>query len=180
MAEEDNTSDMDSGDVDGDEREQETAPPDGSAAACARLCLERAKVKNDSVSGNGSNSNNKDSLLHGDSTYSAIYYERVSRYSINYLHGDGVSDCNPNIGTFFSPADHRILKATVKSYFLLLALIPAVLVAKIALEVPTPFLIPIKMPLAMFLFSRTNASRRCYRRWTPVDASTFCELKMGP
>jgi hypothetical protein len=53
----------------------------------------------------------------GDGAYSAILKDRLSRFSIKNLNGDGESSVNPKLGTFFNKNDSRIQLANVKSYF---------------------------------------------------------------
>jgi hypothetical protein len=64
--------------------------------------------------GNGSLSSN---MLHGEGAYSAILQNRNNRFFVKNLHGDGEADCLPGVGTFYNKDDHRIKKATVKSFF---------------------------------------------------------------
>jgi hypothetical protein len=44
----------------------------------------------------------------GDGAYSAILKDRLSRFSIKNLNGDGESSVNPKLGTFFNKNDSRI------------------------------------------------------------------------
>jgi hypothetical protein len=43
--------------------------------------------------------------LAGDSAYSAILKERLARFTIKNLNGDGDSAVNPRLGTFFNKDD---------------------------------------------------------------------------
>jgi hypothetical protein len=56
---------------------------------------------------------------HGDGAYSAILNDRLGRFTIKHLHGDGEADCKPAIGTFYEPEDSRLNLSFKKATLLL-------------------------------------------------------------
>jgi hypothetical protein len=53
----------------------------------------------------------------GDGVYSAILNDRIGRFTIKHLHGDGEADYYPQIGNFYNSNDNRIMLAHQKNLF---------------------------------------------------------------